>query len=206
VGTNDRNGSRNVAEPEVPARRWGRALLWIGIIGVLVVGAIVASVAVEHKNQTDSEHVMAEAPVDTDVFCQTAARFSSFDHIDMASGGADQLAGLAVVATQLETLSPATIDHDFAAVSDALNNVADAVSAIPGDDPAGLAIVTQKLDDELGAVSEHANQAADYIERWCGPLDSLGTSIPTLPDGVTLDPSASDPSTSGSSRPGPEGG
>jgi hypothetical protein len=185
VGTNDRTASRNVAEPEVPRRRWGRALLWIGLIGVLVVGAFAVSVAVDRKDQTDSEHIMAAAPVDTDIFCQTAARFSSFDQIDLASGGADQVAGLATVATQLESLSPATIDDDFAAVSDALNHVAGAVNAIPRDDPAGLGVVTQKLDEELGAVSDQANQAADYIGRWCGPLDGLGTSLTTLPDGVT---------------------
>jgi hypothetical protein len=208
VGTNDRTASRNVAEPEVPRRRWGRALLWIGLIGLLVVGAIAASLVFDDNLSPDE--LMGEPPVDTDVFCQTAARFSSFDHLDMASGGADQLAALAAVATQLGSLSPKTIDDDFSAVSDALNNVSGAVNAIPDDDPAGLAVVTQKLDDELGAVSQQADQAAAYIERWCGPLDTLGTSIPTQPDGATSDPSTPDsstpdPSMPGSSLPGPGG-
>ena len=105
-----------------------------------------------------------------------------------------------MVATQLGSLSPATIDDDFAAVADALDNVAGAINAIPGDDPADLAVVTQKLDDELGAVSEQADQAAAYIERWCGPLESLGTSITTLPDGAVPDAATPDPATAGSSR------
>ncbi len=91
---------------------------------------------------------------------------------------------MAIVATQLGTLSPNQIENDFGAVSDALRNVAAAVDAIPADDPNGLAVVTQKLDDELGAVSDQANQAADYIERWCGPLDKPRHGIPTCPTAV----------------------
>ena len=130
----------------------------------------------QHKSDSD---VIAEPPVDTEVFCLTAARFSSFDQIDIASGGADQLRALAVVATQLGSISPSTIDDDFAAVSAALDNVAAAVDAVPADDPAGIGVVTQKLDDELAAVADQANQAAAYIENWCGPLDSLGSAPPT---------------------------
>lgn len=152
-------------------------MAWIGLIALLVVGAIAASFAFDSKPDP-----IAEEPVDTATFCLTASRFSSFDHLDIAAGGSEQLRGLAIVATQLGTLSPNQIEKDFGAVSDALRNVATAVDAVPADDPNGLAVVTQKLDDELGAVSDQANQAADYIERWCGPLGALGTAVPTVPD------------------------
>jgi hypothetical protein len=176
--------------------------MWIGLIGLLVVGAIVVSFATE-----DHEDPVAVEPVDTATFCQTASRFSSFDNIDLSQGGSEQLRGLAVVATQLGTLSPNKIEDDFSAVSDALRNVAVAVDAVPADDPNGLAVVTQKLDDELGAVSDQANQAADYIEHWCGPLASLGTAVPTLPDtGEQGDGGAADSSTSAPVSSDPAGG
>jgi hypothetical protein len=144
-------------------------LLWVGAIAVLVLGAFLISYAAE-----DRKDVQAEPPVDTDVFCQTAARFQSFTEIDLETGGSDQLKGLRLVATQLGSLSPTAIQKDFAAVGGALQNVASAVDAIPADDPAAIGVVTQKLDDELSQISEQADEAAAYIERWCGPRDQLG--------------------------------
>lgn len=192
MGTNEQTTSRTeAAEPDRPRRRWGRALLWVGAIAVLVVGAFLISYAAE-----DDTDVLAEPPADTDVFCQTAIRFQSFDEINL-EGGSQQLKDLRVVAVQLGTLSPTAIQEDFAAVGDALQNVATAVDAIPADDPAGLAVVTQKLDEELGLVSEQADEAASYIERWCGPLDQLLTDSTVAGDPAPIDPGAS----TGSSEP-----
>jgi hypothetical protein len=153
-------------------------LLWVGAIVALVVSAVVISYAAD-----DNTDARAEPPVDTGVFCQTAIRFQSFNQINLDGGGSDQLKDLAVVATQLGSLSPTAIQKDFSAVGDALQNVASAIDVIPPDDPAAIGVATQKLDDELGQVAAQADEAADYIERWCGPLDELltGTSDSSEP-------------------------
>jgi len=162
VGTNDT--SEMAGATGQPPRRWGRALLWLGLLLALVAVAVVVSFAAE-----DDDDPLAQPPIDEPTFCSTAERFDSVPELDFSSTGLDELRELRTVALQLAALSPEPIAEDLAAVGDALQRVVDTIQDIPPDDPAGVSLIAQSLDRELGSVSEEANEAAAYRERWCGP-------------------------------------
>lgn len=178
MGTNDRKRETEDLTPvDPPSRRWGRALIWLAVIVALGAGALVVSYAAE-----DRRDAMAEPPFDTDVFCLTAARFGEFRELDLdGGGGAEQVRALQTVARQLGTLSPEPIAEDLNAVGEALQNVVGVVEAVPADEPDAIAIVTQTFDEQLGSVSEQADEAAAYIERWCGPPASSDGATTSLP-------------------------
>ena len=189
VATNKRTASRDGAEPEVPRRRWGRALLWIGLIGVLVVGAIALSVVFDNGKS------------DTDVHRRAARRHRSV----LSDRGAIQFVrsdrprfrrcrraegSVRSSRRNSERSRPPRSPTISARCLQPFATWPQPSTRCPVMTRSALEVVTQKLDDELAAVSDQANQAAEYIEHWCGPLDSLGTAPPT----------------SGSSLPGPDGG
>lgn len=163
----------------MPPRRWGRGLLWLGLIGVLVVAAIVVSIVVEDSDDDQATAEMNTEPLAAEQFCAEATSFRSFDHLDLENDGAAQLRDLSVSARRLGSLSPPGIGQDFADVAQAFESLAQTVDQVPADDPDRLAIVTQRLDEELAGVQEQADRAGAYVDKWCGPV---ATTEPPGPD------------------------
>jgi hypothetical protein len=154
---------RAEAEPP-PPRRWGRGLLWLGAILVLVAGAVAVSVIVKDPD----DDAMNTAPLAAEQYCAEAASFRSFDELNLESDGAAQLRDLATTARRLASFSPPMIAADLQSVAQAFEAVATTVDELPADDPDGIATVTQSLDDELGAVQEQADRVGVYLDKWCG--------------------------------------
>lgn len=151
------------AEPP-PPRRWGRGLLWLGAILVLVAGAVAVSVLVEDRD----DDAMNTPPVAAEQYCAEAASFRSFDELNLENDGAAQLRDVATSARSLASSSPPTIAADLMAVAEAFEAVATTIDGLSADDPDRLATVTQSLDDELGAVQAQADRAGAYLDKWCG--------------------------------------
>jgi hypothetical protein len=147
--------------------------MWLGLLVALVVVALVVSFTAD-----DQGDALDEEPFDRATFCLTAARFGSVSELDFTTTGLDQLRGLRTVALQLATLSPKPVAEDLDAVGQAIQRVVDTVQAIPPEDPAGAALVAESLDRELATVTQQAEDAATYIERWCGPRPTETTAVP----------------------------
>lgn len=167
MGTDRRTTPSANAEAEpLPPRRWGRGLLWLGLIAVLVGVAIVVSIVVADPSQDDTD----TAPLVADQFCTEAASFRAFDALHLEEDGAAQLRDLSLSARRLASLAPAAIAKDLDDVAEAFERVAQAVDQVPADESDRLAIVTQRLDEELAGVNDQADEAGAYIDRWCGPV------------------------------------
>jgi hypothetical protein len=179
------NTSQDHVSP--PPRRWGRALLWLAAIVALVGAAVLVSFIAE-----DDTDVMAEEPLEMAQFCALAGRLGEVAELSLdGPEGVEQLRQLELVLRQLASLSPDTIADDFRSVADALRATSQVIASLPPDAPDAAALVTQSLDSELGAVSGQSDEAASYVERWCGPLSTTST----VPSEATSTSAPVEPST-----------
>ena len=148
-----------------PRRRWGRALLWLAVIVIVAVAVLAVSFAADDR--TDP---LAQEPNDVAALCAAAEPFDTFNRLDLDATGVDRLRSLQSAASELAALSPAPIAADFAAVENALGNVAAVVESLAPDDPNALTRVTESFAIELGTIAPQADEAAAYIDRWCAPV------------------------------------
>lgn len=175
MGTNDNpparpaRGSASAASgPDgVPPRRWGRALLWMGLFAVLVVLALAVSFRAD-----DRSRVLGRPPADQVAFCAAAAGFDAVSEIEVSEAGVGQMRSLRATALDVAALSPEPVAADLEAVADALDRVAVAIESVPDDDPEAIVVMAEALDRELGSVTEEADEAGVYIDRWCEPFVS----------------------------------
>jgi len=154
---------------------------------VLVGAAVAVTVLVEDRGDRAADEAADTEPLLVDQFCAEAATFRSFDELNLEDdeAAADRLRGLAMSARRLASLSPAPIAEDFDAVAGAFEAVAQTIDSLPPDDPQRLVLVTQRLDEELGAVQQEADRAGAYVDTWCGPAGTSATTATTVVSGPT---------------------
>lgn len=177
-------------DPPEARRRWDRGVVWIGLVAVVVAGALVVAWLAERRTGDTSA-----APRDGAAYCNTVGELHRGGDITLAIGeGSDGLQRVADGLVRLQDAGPPTqIRDDLGEVRSALLPVIAATSSADPQDPAAMSRLLRMLDDEARKVQPAADRVNAYTERWCG-VDLNGTDEPDEgPAPAVTDPAAVPP-------------